>query len=329
MPEELKTIPRYSIPLVPFNIMGLENLRKFFSISEEPVGAIQTDQTTDLPALQSLIDDMDVSGKRIIFTMGKGGVGKTTIASAIAIGLAEKGRRVHLSTTDPAAHLDDVIDHQSGNISISRIDPKVELEKYHQEIISQNEESLDDDGLAYLEEDLRSPCTEEIAVFRAFADLVERSRDEIVVIDTAPTGHTLLLLDATQEYHKEIERSTGYVPSSVKQLLPRLRNPKETSVVIVTLTEATPFYEASRLQDDLERAEIAVKWWIINQSFTASKTVDPVLQGRAGSEQTWIQQIRNASDNHSVLIPWEPDDIKGYQKLKQLIQSTKQRNRPE
>ncbi len=330
MPEELKTIPRYSIPLVPFNITGLENLRKFFSISEEPVDAILTDHTTDLPALQSLIDDMDASGKRIIFTMGKGGVGKTTIASAIAVGLAEKGRRVHLSTTDPAAHLDDVIDHHSGNITISRIDPKVELEKYRQEIISQNEESLDEDGLAYLEEDLRSPCTEEIAVFRAFAELVERSYDEIVVIDTAPTGHTLLLLDATQEYHKEIERSTGYVPSSVKQLLPRLRNPKETSVVIVTLPEATPFYEASRLQDDLERAEIAVKWWVINQSFTASKTVDPVLQGRAGSEQTWIQQIRDASDNHSVLIPWEPDDIKGYQKLKQLIQqNTKHRNHPE
>ncbi|VTR56611.1 Arsenical pump-driving ATPase [Actinobacillus pleuropneumoniae] len=248
-------------------------------------------------------------------------MGKTTIASAIAVGLAEQGHRVHLSTTDPAAHLNHILDEEGNNhLSVSRVDPRVELEKYRNEVLSQNADSLDEDGLAYLEEDLRSPCTEEIAVFRAFAELVERSQDEIVVIDTAPTGHTLLLLDATQEYHKEIERSSGEIPNSVKHLLPRLRNPEETSVVIVTLAEATPFYEASRLNEDLKRANIPTKWWAINQSFAATQTTDPVLQGRASSEAQWISQIKEASANHSVIIPWEPEEIKGYDRLKKLAE---------
>ena len=231
--------------------------------------------------------------------MGKGGVGKTTVASAIAVGLAEKGHHVHLTTTDPAAHIDYVMHGEQGNITISRIDPKLEVENYRKEVIEQAKDTVDEEGLAYLEEDLRSPCTEEIAVFRALADIVEKANDEIVVIDTAPTGHTLLLLDAAQTYHKEIARSSGEVPQSVKNLLPRLRNPEETSVVIVTLAEATPVHEASRLQEDLKRAEIYPKWWVINQSFYATHTIDPVLKGRSQSEVQWIQEVQK---NQNIIV---------------------------
>lgn len=320
MPENLKTIPHYEIPLVPYNLTGLSHLRQLFSPIEQSLRPENVEQIS-APPLSTLIRDISYSGVRVVFTMGKGGVGKTTVASAIAVGLAEQGHRVHLSTTDPAAHLNHILDEEGNkHLSVSRIDPRVELEKYRNEVLSQNADSLDEDGLAYLEEDLRSPCTEEIAVFRAFAELVERSQDEIVVIDTAPTGHTLLLLDATQEYHKEIERSSGEIPNSVKHLLPRLRNPEETSVVIVTLAEATPFYEASRLNEDLKRANIPTKWLAINQSFAAMQTTDPVLQGRASSEAQWISQIKEASANHSVIIPWEPEEIKGYDRLKKLAE---------
>ncbi|CAM4449408.1 arsenical pump-driving ATPase [Paenibacillus phoenicis] len=317
IPPVIQALPTYQIPMAPFNVTGLQNLRDFFepNVSETVPGV---HQKISIPSFQKLIQDLDSAGTRVVFTMGKGGVGKTTVASAIAVGLAERGHRVHLSTTDPAAHLDFVI-QESEYITVSRIDPKVEVQKYQEEIIDQNKDLLDEDGLAYLEEDLRSPCTEEIAVFRAFAELVDRSGEEIVVIDTAPTGHTLLLLDATQEYHKEIERSSGQIPPSVQKLLPRLRDSKETSVVIVTLAEATPYYEAVRLNDDLKRAGIPTKWWVINQSFAAVGTTDPVLQSRARSEQSWIQEINETSNHHTVIIPWEPEEIKGYTQLKKLI----------
>ncbi|HDR4442775.1 MULTISPECIES: arsenical pump-driving ATPase [Bacillus cereus group] len=319
MAEELKNLPTYEIPLVPFNVTGIENMRKLvqpmgnLSISDEETN------TVSIPSLQTLITNLSESGKRVIFTMGKGGVGKTTVASAIAVGLAEKGHHVHLTTTDPAAHIDYVMHGEQGNITISRIDPKVEVENYRKEVIEQAKDTVDEEGLAYLEEDLRSPCTEEIAVFRALADIVERANDEIVVIDTAPTGHTLLLLDAAQTYHKEIARSTGEVPQSVKNLLPRLRNPEETSVVIVTLAEATPVHEASRLQEDLKRADITPKWWVINQSFYATHTSDFVLRGRAQSEIQWIQEVQKESQNNCVIIPWQSEDIVGYEKLKELV----------
>ncbi|MGH0600471.1 arsenical pump-driving ATPase [Bacillus mycoides] len=319
MAEELKNLPTYEIPLVPFNVTGIENMRKLvrpmenLSISDEETNIIS------IPSLQTLITNFSESGKRVIFTMGKGGVGKTTVASAIAVGLAEKGHHVHLTTTDPAAHIDYVMHGEQGNITISRIDPKVEVENYRKEVIEQAKDTVDEEGLAYLEEDLRSPCTEEIAVFRALADIVERANEEIVVIDTAPTGHTLLLLDAAQTYHKEIARSSGEVPQSVKNLLPRLRNPEETSVVIVTLAEATPVHEASRLQEDLKRADINPKWWVINQSFYATHTSDSVLRGRAQSEVQWIQSVQKESQNNCVIIPWQSDDIVGYEKLKALV----------
>jgi len=320
LPAELQELPNYVIPLAPFNVTGLESLRNLFQsdplASTEKVNAVEIDRS--IPDLGGLINDLEESGIRVIFTMGKGGVGKSTVASAIAVGLAERGHRVHLSTTDPAAHLEYVFGENSDRITLSRVDPKIELERYQAAVIQQNSESLDEEGLAFLEEDLRSPCTEEIAVFRAFADLVEHSEEEIVVIDTAPTGHTLLLLDATQEYHKEIARSSGWIPDSVQHLLPRLRNPKETSVVIVTLAEATPFYEASRLESDLERAGIPTKWWAINQSFAAAGTNDKVLNGRAHAELQWISKVKEISNGHVAIIPWKPDEITGYEQLKAL-----------
>src|SRR5690625_7922954 len=178
----------------------------------------------------------------------------------------------------------------------------------------------DEEGLAYLKEDLESPCTEEIAVFRAFAEVVERSENEIVVIDTAPTGHTLLLLDSSEAYHKEMSRSTGEIPESVQKLLSRLRNPEETRVVVVTLTEATPVFESTRLQDDLKRAELTPKWWVINRSLYATGTTDKVLKARAASEKQWIKKVQEELADNSALIPWMKEVKIGYDQLKKFVQ---------
>ena len=322
IPENLLETTIYSLPYVPYSLTGVDNLRNLFKSYElPPTESSIENPALNFPRLKDVIDDFSANGTKLIFTMGKGGVGKTTVASAIAVGLVEKGHRVHLTTTDPAAHLDYQFqsDHLNQNLTISSINPKVEVEKYKAEVIAKSSQELDEAGLAYLKEDLESPCTEEIAVFQAFAEVVAKSEKEIVVIDTAPTGHTLLLLDASQSYSKEIERSTGEVPESAKKLLPQIRNPKETAVVIVTLAEATPVLEASRLQDDLRRAEIIPKWWVINQSLIATKTNDPILRGKALSEKEWIQEVNENKAEKTAIIPWLHEEKVGYDKLKDYI----------
>ncbi len=322
IPENLKQTVIYSLPFVSYSLTGVENLRHLFKQYSIPLSELPFEEETDnLPRLNEVINDFSTHNTRLIFTMGKGGVGKTTVASAIAVGLVEKGHRVHLTTTDPAAHLNYQFqsDQVNQNLSISSINPKDEVEKYKSEVLGKASNDLDEEGLAYLEEDLNSPCTEEIAVFRAFAEVVAKSEDEIVVIDTAPTGHTLLLLDAAQSYSKEIARSTGEVPDSVKKLLPQIRNPIETSVVIVTLAEATPVLEASRLQDDLKRASINPKWWVINQSLSATNTKDPVLRGKAVAEKEWIHKVNEKLAEKCAIIPWSQEEKVGYEKIKDYI----------
>ncbi len=322
IPPNLKQTVIYSLPFVSYTLTVVENLRYLFKQYTIQATEIErNNKTNNLPGLNEVIDDFSNTNTRLIFTMGKGGVGKTTVASAIAVGLVEKGHPVHLTTTDPAAHLEYQFQNKQLNqcLTISRINPREEVEKYKSDVLANAGKELDEEGLAYLEEDLNSPCTEEIAVFRAFADVVAKSENEIVVIDTAPTGHTLLLLDAAQSYSKEIARSTGEVPESVKRLLPQIRNPKETSVVIVTLAEATPVLEASRLQEDLRRANITPKWWVINQSLYATNTKDPVLEGKAISEKQWIDEVSIKLAEKCAIIPWMKEEKVGYDKLKDYI----------
>jgi len=308
MPDGLKSITTYSISLKPFNIVGINQLREFFK-PNNIIPKTEKESVEKCFSLSDVVNDLHIRKKKVIFTMGKGGVGKTTLAAAIAQGLANKGEKVHLTTTDPAAHLD-MVTNESSNISLSFIDEEKELEKYKDEVLSAVPESASEDDVAYIEEDLKSPCTQEIAIFRAFAELVDRSNDEIVVIDTAPTGHTLLLLDSTQNYHREIERSNGNVPESVINLLPRLRDEAHTEVVILSLAEATPVHEAKRLLSDLNRAGLHSKWWLINSSLYANETTNDVLLSKSNQEAEWINHVHDISGGHIALIKWIAEDVK-------------------
>ena len=253
--------------------------------------------------VDEMVDDLYTSGKRVIFTMGKGGVGKTTLATEIALKLTKLGAKVHLTTTDPANHLNYELAIKAG-ITVSRIDEAEVLEKYKNEVRNKAAEAVTAEDMEYIEEDLRSPCTQEIAVFKAFAEIVDKAETEIVVIDTAPTGHTLLLLDATQSYHKEVERTQGEVTGAVANLLPRLRNSKETEVVIVTLPEATPVFEAERLQMDLQRAGINNKWWVVNACLSLTDTQNSFLKAKAQNELVWIKKVEQLSQGNTALIEW-------------------------
>jgi arsenite-transporting ATPase len=309
------------VPLRAHNLVGLPALRNLIGGGDfSPVESGGPDG--DLPPLESLsglVDDLARSGQGVIMTMGKGGVGKTTVAAAIATELARRGLPVHLSTTDPAAHVAATAGAAAG-MQVSRIDPQVETRAYVKQVMASAGQGLDANGRALLEEDLRSPCTEEIAVFRAFARIVAQGQDRFVVLDTAPTGHTLLLLDATEAYHREIARKTSNLPEEVLQLLPRLRDPLFTRVLVVTLPEATPVHEAAALQADLRRAQIEPFAWVINQSFSRTETRDPLLRARGAGERPFIQEVAHDLARRTAIVPWVPEEPVGPAKLQQLFQ---------
>lgn len=305
-PNSLQNINTYYVPLRAYNMTGIANIRNLLHNSYAAMTSNDSEIEINSKGYHftEMVDDLLSSGKKVIFTMGKGGVGKTSVAASIARELAKKGAKVHLTTTDPANHLI-FTNTQVEGISISHIDEKAELEAYKQKVLDKARETMKDADLSYIEEDLRSPCTQEIAIFNAFAKIVARADNEIVVIDTAPTGHTLLLLDSTQSYHKEVERTQGEVSDEVRNLLPRLRNKAETEVIIVTLPETTPVFEAERLQSDLHRAGIPNKWWIINSCLLFTNTQNSFLKAKAKNEIQWIERVEKLSKSNFVVIPWK------------------------
>jgi arsenite-transporting ATPase len=306
-PESLALLPRTEVPLLPFGLVGVSALRAILNPDSAPIritGNRASGNGHHLPSLSSLIPEIARPGSGVVMAMGKGGVGKTSIASAIAVELAMRGHRVHLTTTDPAAHLDASLGNKVHGLRVSRIDPVAETEAYRQEVLATAGSNLDAQGLRLLEEDLRSPCTEEIAVFRAFARSVAEGKDGFVVLDTAPTGHTLLLLDATEAYHRQVSHTMSDLPDSVRHVLPRLRDPEFTKVLLVTLPEATPVHEAALLQKDLERAGITPFGWVINQSLTPLDVRDPVLSAKRENESTYIREVREKLASRVALLPW-------------------------
>lgn len=322
MPDGLKAFPQTIVPLSPDGILGIDSLRRLgkadAASASNSVDA-NIERVDGLPMLSELIDELVAPGHGVILAMGKGGVGKTTIAAAIAVEIAERGYEVHLSTTDPAAHIAAAMNDESlPTLSVSRIDPEVETAKYSAEVLGRAGKNLDQQGKALLEEDLRSPCTEEIAVFRAFADAVAAGTNKFVVLDTAPTGHTVLLLDSALAYHREVTRQSSEMPEAVENLLPRLRDSNFTRVLIVTLPEATPVHEAAALQRDLRRAEIEPYAWIINQVLSPLPLTDPLMMQRQSHEQKFLREVKETQASRMAIIPWQIDPPIGLKELRKL-----------
>ncbi len=322
MPEELKAFSQTVVPLSPNGVLGIDSLRRLGSPESAradiaPPDAVE--RVAGLPTLSELIDDLVAPGHGVILAMGKGGVGKTTVAAAVAVAIADRGYEVHLSTTDPAAHIAAALnDERLPHLTVSRIDPEVETAKYSAGVLAKAGANLDQQGKALLEEDLRSPCTEEIAVFRAFADAVAAGTKKFVVLDTAPTGHTVLLLDSALAYHREVTRQASEMPEAVENLLPRLRDPEFTRVLIVTLPEATPVHEAASLQRDLRRAEIEPYAWVINQVLSPLPVTDPLMMQRQSHEQKYLREVKELQASRVAIVPWQIEPPIGLDQLRKL-----------
>jgi arsenite-transporting ATPase len=320
------SLPSFTVPLRPINILGIAGVRTLLDFVDAPSGPAAIDSEWEAPTMESLAElvaDIEKQGHGVIMTMGKGGVGKTTVAAAVAVLLARHGHRVHLSTTDPAAHIAQTLDGQVDGLSLSRIDPMAETAAYTAEVMSNQGSQMDEAGRALLEEDLRSPCTEEIAVFRAFAREVGQGKDRFVVLDTAPTGHTLLLLDASEAYQRELERQARSTqPEEVLKLLERLRDPGFTRILLVTLPEATPVHEAAALQEDLRRARIEPTAWVINQSLLDSGSCDLLLQRREQSEHRYLKEVVEKHAARTAWLPWQATEPTGPAALLELASST-------
>ncbi|MBS3954352.1 MAG: arsenical pump-driving ATPase [Methylomicrobium sp.] len=304
IPAVLQTLPRDQVMLKPFNMVGLSALRHLFDDTPRMTEVtVDTPLALDEPGLSELVDAIAKDQHGLILLMGKGGVGKTTLAAAIAVELAQRGLPVHLSTSDPAAHLEDTLKEALDNLTVSRIDPQLETERYSRHVLETKGANLDEQGRALLEEDLRSPCTEEIAVFQAFSAIIGEAGSKFVVMDTAPTGHTLLLLDATGAYHREISRQMDTTGLHYSTPLMRLQDPKHTKVLIVTLAETTPVLEAANLQSDLKRAGIEAWAWIVNSSVAATKTESPLLRQRAANELREINAVARQHAQRYAVVP--------------------------
>jgi arsenite-transporting ATPase len=315
---ELAGLPVAGVDLVAGDVTGLEALRRLTAADAPAASADAAAPTPNLPGLDELLDELSAAGNGVVMTMGKGGVGKTTLAAAVAIALVDRGHDVTLSTTDPAAHITDALaDAAPDGLLVERIDPAAETARYTAEVLAAAS-GLDEEGRSLLEEDLRSPCTEEIAVFRAFARTVDTARERIVVLDTAPTGHTLLLLDAAQSYQREVARTNADVPAEVSELLARLRDPEFARMLVVTLAESTPVHEAERLQADLRRAGMEPFGWVVNSSLTTTQTAHPTLQARAVAELAHIERVQSVSAQGVWLIGWQPDAPVGAGALREL-----------
>lgn len=320
MPAILKLLPRDHITLKPFNLVGLAALRQLLMdqlTADEDSGA--THRAIPFPGLSGLVDEIAKDGCGLIMLMGKGGVGKTTLAAAIAVNLAERGLPVHLTTSDPAAHLSETLSGAMDNLAVDRIDPHVETERYRQRVLQTKGAHLDAQGRALLEEDLRSPCTEEIAVFQAFSRIIREAGRKFVVMDTAPTGHTLLLLDATGAYHREVvKQMDSHSIAHYTTPMMQLQNPKQTKILLVTLAETTPVLEAASLQDDLRRAGIEPWAWIVNNSIAATTVQSPLLCQRARNELADIETISNIHAQRYAIVPLLKEEPVGVERLLEL-----------
>ncbi len=225
-----------------------------------------------------------------------------------------------MSTTDPAAHLSVTLDGAVEGLRVYRIDPVAETQRYVDKIMATKGAGLSQSEKELMLEDLRSPCTQEVAVFHAFSRIVGEARSAFVVLDTAPTGHSLLLMDATGAYHRQMVREfEGHCAGRMVTPLMRLQDPAYTKIVLVTLPETTPMSQAQALQEDLRRTHIEPFAWVINKCVLAAGTRDPLLASRLSGERKQLDRMSHGMATRIYRVAWKAQSLIGLAALSSLV----------
>jgi arsenite-transporting ATPase len=205
-------------------------------------------------------------------------------------------------------------------LRVDRIDPKIETQRYVDKIMAAKSPGLNAEERALLLEDLRSPCTEEVAVFHAFSRIVSEGRSAFVVLDTAPTGHSVLLMDATGAYHRQMMGEfEGQAKAHIVTPLMRLQDSAYTKIILVTLPEVTPVSQAAALQEDLRRAGIEPYAWVLNKSVLAAGTRDPLLAARLAGERKQLERMSKGLAVRIYTLPWLTHPPIGFTELSKLV----------
>jgi arsenite-transporting ATPase len=341
-------LPTRRMALLPGEIKGVERLRAvgrlFFDGQAEKVAAsapLRSGRQTVLATSQlGIMERLVPNGhNRTVFFAGKGGVGKTVASCTTAVWLARQGYRTLLLTTDPAAHLGDVLGVPVGdtpapvpgvpNLWAAKIDPKVAAEAYKARILEDaRRRGRPPEALSVMAEELDSPCTEEMAAFDRFIDYASQKDWPVIVFDTAPTGHTLRLLELPVDWSQQLDiKIFASVDSSAAddvakarfgEVIAMMRDPERSTFAFVMYPEATPILEAGRAVDELRTVGIEPGLVVANMVIPEGQATTPFTQARRAMQVKYLAEMTTRFPVPVVQIPLLPGEVKGLDMLAEL-----------
>lgn len=292
-----------------------------------------TQEATD--KIERLLTKRSDGTKSIYFT-GKGGVGKTVVSCATAVHLAEKGYKTLLITTDPASHIGEVLGHSVEDKALPVedvpgldaviIDQEKATEEYKQRMLDEARQKYSEDMLTAMKEELESPCTEEMAAFDKFMEYVEADTYDLVVFDTAPTGHTLRLLELPFDYSDQVgmmfsgagngDQKESEAGNRLKRIIERMKDPEQSVFSFVLYPENTPIEEAWRAYNDLKEADIPIQFLVVNQVIDQSYCTNDFFNRRRAMQQYYLHRIRDKFRTPLALLPLLESEITGIDQVR-------------